>query len=220
MESTPRDQAEWRQFDYYCKLVLKHAAIDFLRAQKFRRKHETTMDAIPKTMLDKLSTTDQYPSDDYVFHSHGYDLRIQNESVAEAFAELPALSQSILILRFTLEMTDQEIGTVLEMPRHCTGKANKSIVHSAEETICTSVERRNSMNRSQEMEQLSLSLIRTAKAGDVQAVEQVLRYQESYINQLCTRTLYDEYGQPHVCVDVYMKHCLENQLVRAIVTAD
>lgn len=117
MESTPRDQAEWRQFDRYCKLVLKHAAIDFLRAQKFRREHETTLDAVPKAKLDRLSTTDQYPSDDYVFHSHGCDLHIQNERVAEAFTELPALSQSILILRFTLEMTDQEIGAVLKMPR-------------------------------------------------------------------------------------------------------
>ena len=76
------------------------------------------------------------------------------------------------------------------------------------------------MSNFQEMKRLPLSLIHMAKAGDVQAVEQVLRYQEPYINQLCTRTFYDECGQPQVCVDVYMKHCLENQLVRAIVTAD
>ena len=32
-------------------------------------------------------------------------------------------------------------------------------------------------------------------------MERVLRYYEGYINKLCTRTLYDEYGYPHECVD-------------------
>ena len=51
-------------------------------------------------------------------------------------------------------------------------------------------------------------------------VEQVLRYYEGYINKLCTRTLYDEYGYPHVCVDEYMKHLLEIKLIYAIVAVD
>ena len=41
---------------------------------------------------------------------------------------------------------------------------------------------------------------------------------EGYINKLCTRTLYDEYGQPHVCVDEYMKRRLEIKLISSIVT--
>ena len=55
------------------------------------------------------------------------------------------------------------------------------------------------------IELLPLSVIKAARAGDAEAVERVLRYYEGYINKLCTRTLYDEYGQPHVCVDEYMK---------------
>jgi len=47
-------------------------------------------------------------------------------------------------------------------------------------------------------------------------VEQVLRYYEGYINKLCTRTVYDEIGCPHVCLDEYMKSRLENKLIRAI----
>ena len=48
--------------------------------------------------------------------------------------------------------------------------------------------------------------------------ERVLRYYEGYINKLCTRTLYDEYGQPHVCVDEYMKRRLEIKFISSIVT--
>ena len=46
-------------------------------------------------------------------------------------------------------------------------------------------------------ELLPLSVIDAARDGDSQAVDQVLRYYEGYINKLCTRTLYDPDGQPH-----------------------
>ena len=45
----------------------------------------------------------------------------------------------------------------------------------------------------------------------------VLRYYDNYMNCLCTRTLYDEDGYPHLCVDEYMKRCLEIRLIQAIV---
>ncbi|MEA4971370.1 MAG: helix-turn-helix domain-containing protein [Candidatus Pelethousia sp.] len=57
-----------------------------------------------------------------------------------------------------------------------------------------------------------------ARAGDTEAVEQVLRYYEGYTNKLCTRTLYDDYGQPRVRLDEHMKYRLEIKLIHAIVT--
>lgn len=49
-------------------------------------------------------------------------------------------------------------------------------------------------------------------------IHQVLRYYEGYINKLCTRTLYDPDGQPHVRVDEYMKRRLEVKLIHSIVS--
>ena len=66
-------------------------------------------------------------------------------------------------------------------------------------------------------EPLPLSVYVSARAGDPQAVERLLRYYDNYMNCLCTRTLYDDCGQLHVCVDEYMKHRLENKLIYAIV---
>ena len=37
------------------------------------------------------------------------------------------------------------------------------------------------------------------------------------MDMLCTRTLYDEYGYPYICLDEWMKHHLENKLIQAIV---
>ena len=65
---------------------------------------------------------------------------------------------------------------------------------------------------------LPLSVIRSAYAGDTDAVEQVLQHYRGYINKLCTGILYDKHGQPHVCIDEYMKNHLEIKLISSIVT--
>ena len=52
---------------------------------------------------------------------------------------------------------------------------------------------------------LPLAVSDGARAGDADAVEQVLLYYEGYINKLCTRTVYDESGGPHARLDEHMK---------------
>ena len=73
------------------------------------------------------------------------------------------------------------------------------------------------MKQARYKEPLPLAVIEAARAGDAGAVEQVLQYYNGYINKLSTRTLYDEDGYPHLCVDEYMKRCLEIRLIQAIV---
>ena len=67
--------------------------------------------------LQSLCFTEDYSSDSFTFTAHGCELRIDNEQVAEVFAELSPTEQSILILRFVMDMTDKEIGAVLGMSR-------------------------------------------------------------------------------------------------------
>ena len=59
-------------------------------------------------------------------------------------------------------------------------------------------------------------VIDAACDGNAEAVERVLQHYDGYINKLCTRTLYELDGTPHVRVDEYMKHRLQNKLIRAI----
>ena len=117
MEAIPRDYGERCQFDRYCKLVLYHEALDYLREMQRHSDRETSFDALPQAEMDKLCTEDHYPSDSYIFSSHGYDLLIDNELVADAFSSLSKDAQSILILRCVLDMTDQEIADLMGMSR-------------------------------------------------------------------------------------------------------
>lgn len=118
MDVIPRnDYGERCQFDAYCKLVLYHEAIDYLREMQRRRDRELSFSDLPQAEMDKLYTVDSYPSDRFTFSSHGYDLHIDNELVADAFAGLSSQEQSILILHCVLELTDHEIGRLVGMSR-------------------------------------------------------------------------------------------------------
>jgi hypothetical protein len=67
---------------------------------------------------------------------------------------------------------------------------------------------------------LPFTTIETAASGDVDAINTVLKHYERYIAALATRTLYDENGNPHLCVDVAMKRRLETKLITRILNFD
>ena len=118
MDTIPRNDFILRhRYDACCKAVLRNEAKDYLREMGQQRDREKSLDALTQQELDKLSTVDYYPSDSYVFSSHGYDLLIDNELVAEAFASLPQQEQSILILHCVLDLADGEIGSLMGMSR-------------------------------------------------------------------------------------------------------
>ena len=64
---------------------------------------------------------------------------------------------------------------------------------------------------------LPMDVIEAARAGDPLALERILRYFVRYINKICTRTLYDKDGLPHIGIDEYMNHRLQAKLVEVIV---
>ena len=56
-----------------------------------------------------------------------------------------------------------------------------------------------------------LSVIKAARAGEADAIEQILQHYDAYINKLCLRTMVDESGQTHKQVDP-----LQSKLMQAI----
>lgn len=58
--------------------------------------------------------------------------------------------------------------------------------------------------------------IKAATEGDVEAINAVLKHYEGYIASLSVRKLYDEYGQPHYCVDETLRRRLETKLITKI----
>ena len=112
------DEYEERcRFDIFCKVVLRHEAIDYFRELSRQRKREIQFNTLSQHEMDKFCTLDNYPSDSFVFSAFGYDLYIRDELVAGAFATLPEQEQKILILHCVLELADGKIGGFVGMSR-------------------------------------------------------------------------------------------------------
>ena len=105
------------RFDAFCKVVLRHEAIDYFRELSRQRKREIQFNTLSQHEMDKFCTLNDYPSDSFVFSAFGYDLYTRDELVAGAFATLPEQEQKILILQCVLELAGGEIGGCVGMSR-------------------------------------------------------------------------------------------------------
>lgn len=56
---------------------------------------------------------------------------------------------------------------------------------------------------------LSFTVIVLAVHGDVNAMNQVLKHFEPYINKLSQKTLFDEFGNPYLHIEHEIKRSLE-----------
>jgi len=65
---------------------------------------------------------------------------------------------------------------------------------------------------------LPYPVIAAAAGGDVDAINSVIKHYEGYIIVLSTRRLYDEYSNPHLCVDEELRRRLETKLIAGILT--
>ena len=63
-----------------------------------------------------------------------------------------------------------------------------------------------------------LTVIEAAAGGHVEAINAVLKHYAGYIARLSMRELYDEYGNPHLCVDEELRRRLETKLITKLLT--
>lgn len=63
---------------------------------------------------------------------------------------------------------------------------------------------------------LPFPVIVSAAGGDIDAINYVLKHYAGYIAALSMRTLYDEYGNPHLCIDDELRCRLETKLITNI----
>lgn len=125
MEKIPRYDDGRCRLDAFCKKVLRNEAVDYLRSMQRQLKHEKSFSDLTQAELGQLCTEDHYSCDEFVFSSHGCDLYIDNEQLADAFAELSQEEQSVLILHFVMELTDREAGLLLGLSKQAVCRRRK-----------------------------------------------------------------------------------------------
>ncbi|MCL2773374.1 MAG: hypothetical protein FWD71_08480 [Oscillospiraceae bacterium] len=101
-----------RQFDSFCKKVLRHAAFDYDRAVGRLAAREISLSDYENTY--PLSTTDTYFSQDRFFNVLDKSFLVKGYA-AELIAVLPEIQRGIIILTYFTKTTDEKIGEILNI---------------------------------------------------------------------------------------------------------
>lgn len=117
MKSTHKEKCKQHAFDSFCKKTLKNEArnayIDFNRT----RAKEVSFSELSKSELDQLFTTDTHFETEHSFRVLDYDVVVTNDLVVMLLEQLPKKKRDIMLLSYFLELTDREIGEVLNLIR-------------------------------------------------------------------------------------------------------
>ena len=73
-----------KQFDSFCKTLLKNEMIDYERARSYRQKHEVSFSELTQEELSRLNTEDDYIAESEVFRVLDYDVEVKDELISEA----------------------------------------------------------------------------------------------------------------------------------------
>ena len=105
------------QYDALAKKTLKGAAKNYQIELAKRAAREVSFSDLSESELAQLFTTDEYESDYFRFGVSGFDVFVKNELLAEALNALPEKKRNIVLLSYFLDMSDAEIGDLLNVVR-------------------------------------------------------------------------------------------------------
>ena len=102
MKSSSFQQAIQAQFDCLTKKVIKRAAMKYNRDISRRLKHEVY---------------DKYSSDYTAFNVLGMEVQVSDDQLSKALKCLPERKRNIILLSYFMDMSDAEIGELMNVVR-------------------------------------------------------------------------------------------------------
>ena len=81
-----------KQFDSFCKTLLKNEMIDYERERNYRLKYEISFSELTQKELRQLEIMDDYIVESEMFHVFDYDIEVKDELIGEALKSLPEKS--------------------------------------------------------------------------------------------------------------------------------
>lgn len=106
-----------KQFDSFCKTILKNEMIDYERARSYRLKHEVSFSELTEGELEQLKTDDEYIVESQMFRVLDYDIEVKDELIGEALKYLPEKKRNVILLSFFMDMSDTEIAKHMNLVR-------------------------------------------------------------------------------------------------------
>lgn len=105
------------QFDYVCKMTIKHEFIDIQRKKKRQRRHEVLFSELSEEERKKCCYLDEYSVENSHFFVLGYDIEVKDSLLAEALLDLSEKKRNVILLYYYIGMTDDEIAREMKLVR-------------------------------------------------------------------------------------------------------
>lgn len=105
------------QYDTLAKKTLKGAARSYLRTLARRAAREVTFSDLGANDLNQLFSLDEYNAEYSIFQVSGFDIIVKNDLLGEALATLSERKRNIVLLSYYLDMSDENIATLLNVVR-------------------------------------------------------------------------------------------------------
>lgn len=111
-------------FNAFCKIVLRHEAINAWRDLKRKEGREISLDYLMSERYFEPSAMDSYfekVDKPTLFSVLGKEVIVDNERLAKALSRLPKLYREVLLLHYFLDYCDEAIGRLY---RRCRSTIN------------------------------------------------------------------------------------------------
>ena len=106
-----------KQFDSFCKTLLKNEMIDYERERNYRLKYEISFSELTREELNQLKIMDEYIIESEIFRVLSYDIEVKDELLSEALKHLPEKKRNVILLSFFMDMTDTDIAKNMNLVR-------------------------------------------------------------------------------------------------------
>lgn len=113
------------RFDCYLKKTVRHVVKDYQIKLRLRKNKEVLFCELPDIIVEKLAVWDDYDTDYTLFNVCGIDVRVFNFELAEVLKQLSKRNRENILMYYFLEMSDKEIGELLNIDRSTSFRIRK-----------------------------------------------------------------------------------------------
>ena len=117
-----------RTFNAFCKIVLYHAALGAYKKLRKKQQFEVSLDYLGEFDFEPVTITDEYFAKYDVptaFTLCGKTVIVESEQLAAAFLRLPEKRREVLLLRYYLGYSDEEISKMCGISRSAAFRRRK-----------------------------------------------------------------------------------------------
>lgn len=105
------------QFDRLGKLALGGEVADYYKQLAYRKRHEVMLSELLEESLEAFYVLEQYELERHSFQVLGYDIKVNDDLLAESLRALTEKKRNVVLLSYFLDMSDAEIARSMHLVR-------------------------------------------------------------------------------------------------------